>query len=248
MAIDNARLYRHKYKMAELLQHQLTPKNIPVHSNYEIGHKFIPAREVGGDYYDFIKIDNNKLSLILGDVSGCDVEAAEYAAMGRHVLRAFARIDSSPLFVLSKTNEHICDDTIAEIFISLFYGVLDLSDCTLTYANAGCEPPILFKRNHNTCQELKTNGILLGIYSGADFEEKKEQLENGDILVLFTDGLTEAGTNKNRFGTQPVCRILEELKDSTATEIAERIYEEVLEHSNGRITDDVAILVIKINL
>ncbi len=96
VAIHNARVYRKKYKIAQLLQNHLTPSNIPKVNGLDIGHKFLPAREVGGDYYDFIKFSDEKIGVVLGDVSGSDVEAAEFTTMGKHVLRTYARIHSSP--------------------------------------------------------------------------------------------------------------------------------------------------------
>ncbi len=137
VAVRNARVYRQKYRIAELLQQRLVPSSVPTFDHLDIGHKFLPARDVGGDYYDFFKVGHNKLGVVVADVAGSDVEAAEYTTMGKHVLRTYARDSSSPAEVLTRTNNMICEDTRAEMFISLFYGVVDLEKMVLKYANAG---------------------------------------------------------------------------------------------------------------
>lgn len=141
VAIRNARVYRQKYKMAEILTQRLVPSSVPEIEGLDIGHKFMPAHEVGGDYYDFLQVGKGKVGIVVADVSGHDVEAAEYTTMGKHVIRAYAREHASPARVLGNTNDLICEDTRAEVFISAFYGVLDLEKKKLRYANAGCEGP-----------------------------------------------------------------------------------------------------------
>ncbi len=145
VAIRNARVYRQKYKMAEILTQRLVPSSIPCLDGIDIGHRFLPAHEVGGDYYDFLRVSDGKLGIVMADVCGHDVEAAEYTSMGKHVLRAYAKDCESPAAVLGRTNALICEDMRADVFISAFYGVLDLKTKRLCYANAGCERPIHYR-------------------------------------------------------------------------------------------------------
>ncbi len=126
VAVENARSYRRKYKIAELLQQRLVPKGMPPMDGLDIGHKFLPAREVGGDFYDFVGLGPGSVGVVMADVAGNDVDAAEYTTMGKHVLRAYAREFRSPATVLTKANDLICESTAAEMFISTFYGVIDL--------------------------------------------------------------------------------------------------------------------------
>ncbi len=247
VAIRNARVYRQKYRIAELLQQRLTPSEVPHVPGLDIGHRLMPAREVGGDYYDFILSRDGRLSVVLADVSGSDVEAAEYTTMGKHVLRAYAREMKSPARILEKTNGLICEDTSSEVFISLFFGTWDPADRTLTYANAGCEPALLYQAATRTVQPLRTDGLLLGVSPNAGFEEQKVELSGGDVLVLYTDGLTEACTEDGvRLGVEPVTELLRANGRLRAQTIADKIRDLLHEHVHGRVTDDVALVVLKV--
>ena len=245
VAVHNARVYRRKYKMAELLQQRLGSVSIPKVPGLDIGHKFLPAREVGGDYYDFMDVGRNRIGIVVADVSGSDIEAAEYTTMGKHVLRAYAREYQSPAEVLAKTNDLICEDTRDEMFISLFYGVIDTKRMTLEYANAGCEPPIL-RRSNGKVSRLVADGILLGIKKGMRFEERRVKLKTQDAVVIYTDGLPEAEVDSKRFGSDPVVEVVSANARFTAQRIADRIHDALLEFAHGRVTDDVAVVVLKV--
>lgn len=246
VAIRNARVYSQKYRIAELLQQRLVQSAVPQLAGLEIGHRLMPAREVGGDYYHFMTSGDDRLSVVLADVSGNDVEAAEHTTMGKHVLRTYAREFDSPALVLNKTNDLICEDTTAEVFISLFFGTVDLKRKKLIYANAGCEPPILYKADTQTVQQLKTDGILLGIMRGSQFEEREIAVSGGDILVLYTDGLTEASMDGQQLGTQAVMDVVRRHARLHAQGIADSICDVLHEHVHGRVTDDVALVVLKV--
>jgi GAF domain-containing protein len=246
VAIRNARVYRQKYKMAEILTQRLVPSSIPEIDGLDIGHKFMPAHEVGGDYYDFLQVGPGKLGIVVADVSGHDVEAAEYTTMGKHVIRAYAREHASPARVLGNTNDLICEDTRAEVFISAFYGVLDLEKKKLRYANAGCERPILYRPSDGTASHLAADGMLLGIRARARFEEREIDLRPGDIIAMFTDGLTEAGVEKSRFGAERVISAVASNARFDAQQIADAISNALFEFVHGRVTDDVAIVIVKV--
>lgn len=246
VAIKNARVYRQKYKIADILQQRLLPSSIPEISKLDIGHKFLPAREVGGDYFDFVKLGQNRMSIVVGDVSGSDVEAAEYTTMGKHVLRTYARDYSSPSQILTKTNNLIYEDSYAEMFISLFYGVLDVDKMKIQYANAGCEPPIFFRAEDKSVFTLNADGMLLGIVKDSTYEEREIEIRPGDVLAVFTDGLPEAAYERKRFGSKRVMDIISQNANLSAQEIVDCLYGALLDFVHGRITDDVAIVVVKI--
>lgn len=246
VAISNARIYRQKYRIAQILQQRLVPSQIPQIDLLDIGHKFLPAREVGGDYYDFIVSSQDTVSIVMADVAGSDVEAAEYTTMGKHVLRAYARGCNSPAQVLGQTNSMICEDTRADMFISLFYGTVDLNARKLKFSNAGCEPAVLYKASDKSTQLLTADGILLGIRPGIQYQEREIDLEPGDVLVLYTDGLTEAGVGERRFGRDAVMKVTASSAHLGAQQIADRIHDALLEFVHGRITDDVAMVVVKV--
>lgn len=246
VAIKNARMYRQKYRMAELLTQRLTPSSVPSVSGIDIGHKYLPAHEVGGDHYDFLPVGDGKLGIVMADVSGSDVEAAEHAAMAKHVLRAYAREHKSPAKVLSYANDFICEDTRAEVFISAFYGVLDLETRQFRHSNAGCERPIHYRPKGRVSSMLDADGILLGIHAGAKYQERAIDLVPGDVIVLYTDGLTEAGTGRERFGYDRVIETIRANARKTAQGVVDAVSDALFEFVNGRVTDDVAIVAIKV--
>lgn len=245
VAIRNARVYRQKYRIAEILQQRLVPSRIPRIDELDIGHKFLPAREVGGDYYDFI-VSPGRVGVVVADVAGSDVEAAEYTTMGKHVLRAYAREFSSTSVALDKANQVMCEDTRADMFISMFYGVIELSSRTLTYSNAGCEPAILYTAASGAARMLTAEGVLLGISPTAEYEEVRTALAPGDVLAIYTDGLIEAGVGDRRFGREAAMDVIRASAHLSAQQIADRLHDALLEFVHGRITDDVAIVVLKV--
>jgi sigma-B regulation protein RsbU (phosphoserine phosphatase) len=246
VALYNARKYRQKYKMAAILQERLMPSSIPEVSGLDIGHKFLPARGVGGDYYDFIKFSEGKIGIIVGDVAGSDVEAAEYTTMGKYVLRAYAKDYSSAADVLAKTNDMVCEDTRTEMFISLFYGIIDVERGKLRYASAGCEPAVLYKAKTKTVTSLAAEGMLLGIKRGTTYVEQEVDIEPGDILLLHTDGLPEANVGNERFGTHRVHDVVKENAKGSAQTMVDNLYGALIEFGHGRITDDVAMVAVKV--
>lgn len=246
VAIRNARVYRQKYKMAEILTQRLMPSTIPGVEGLDIGHKFMPVHEVGGDYYDFLKLEQGRLGIVMADVCGHDVEAAEYTSMGKHVIRAYAREHESPARVLGKTNNLICEDTRAEVFISAFYGVIDLQNRIICYSNAGCERPVLFRPADGTVSRLEADGMLLGISAHTNFDECEISLMSGDIIAMYTDGLTEAGVEKDRFGDDRVVSVIAANARLGAQQIADSLSYALSEHVRGQMSDDVAIVVVKV--
>ncbi len=246
VAIRNARVYRQKYKMAEILTQRLVPSSIPQIEGLDIGQKFMPAHEVGGDYYDILTVGDGKIGVVMADVAGHDVESAEYISMGKHVLRAYAREHASPAKVLSKTNDLICDDTRADVFISLFYGVIDLQNKRLRHANAGCERPMLYRPSDSGVVTLNADGMLLGIAAKSKYQEREVELHSGDVIAMFTDGLTEAGVGRNRFGTDGVASAIAASAHKSAQQIADAISDALFEFVHGRMSDDLSIVVVKI--
>ncbi|MGQ9580468.1 MAG: GAF domain-containing protein, partial [Armatimonadota bacterium] len=235
VAIHNALAYQQKYRIAALVQNRLLPGDAPKISGIDIGHKFFSVREVGGDYYDFVVLNETRLGIVVADVSGSNVDAAEHAAMGKYVLRAYAREFVSPAKVLSKANSLVCEITNSETFISAFYGVIDRENNQLWYANAGCEPALLYKPEDNSFHELYADGILLGITPSISYEERVVNFSPGDVLVAFTDGVTEAVRNGLRFGVTLVKKLLAESARLDAQMIAERIFIELMRFTQGKL-------------
>jgi len=246
IAIHNARIYKHKYDIANLTRKDLTPKVDLQADGLDIGHKFFAVREVGGDYYDFITVAPGKIGIVMADVAGSSVAAAAYTSMARSVLRAYARENDSPSQVLAKLNNLVREDSAPEIFVSLFYGVLDLKTKELTYCLAGHEPPLLYRASTCGFRLLRADGILIGILPDANFEEKKVRLRSGDMVAIFTDGLTDAAVKRKRFGLEAVKQVIAADALKPAQEVADNIYGRLLSFASNRIQDDVALLVLKV--
>ncbi len=245
VAIHNALAYQNKYRVASLVQSRLVPADAPTVDGLEIGHKFFSVREVGGDYYDFIVLNDRQIGIVVADVSGSDVEAAEHTAMSRHVIRAYAREFPRPADVLYKTNNVICELTSAETFVSAFYCVIDLGRECFTHANAGCEPPLLYCAAHGNVRDLHTSGVLLGVAAGMQYAEQEVSFRSKDVLVAFTDGVTEASCGNSRFGTDAVKRVLSANAHLGAQAIADKLFDAIMEFTNGKVSDDVAVVVAK---
>lgn len=199
-------------RIARLVQQTLLPQELPTLEGWHIAAHYRPARSVGGDFYDFIQLDNGKLALVIGDVTDKGVPAALVMASTRATLRGVAfdyashehmHAEStaavSPGDVLARANDLICPDIPPKMFITCFYAVLDTKTGLLQYANAGHDVP--YVRRGNTTLELRARGMPLGLLPGMPYEVQELQLEPGDSILFYSDGLVEAhNPQKEMFG------------------------------------------------
>ena len=176
------------------IQLSLLPRGCPELAGYEFAAGYRAAHEVGGDLYDFIipPDDRNKVHLIIGDVTGKGVPAALYMAVSRTLLRTYALEGYSPGEVLRRVNDCIRQDAASPLLLSAFYAVLDADSGRLTYANAGHNPPLLRRTATGELELLESHGLLLGAFPTFVPDEQSCELEPGDFVVFFTDGITEA--------------------------------------------------------
>ncbi|HEY6713133.1 MAG TPA: SpoIIE family protein phosphatase, partial [Rubrobacter sp.] len=176
---------------ARSIQHALLPKDLPKLQGWKIAYHYQPAREVGGDFYDFLRLDEGRIGLVIGDVSGKGIAAALVMANTQSVLRAVARRGNiAPGRVLAEANEVLYAYIPAGTFVTCFYAVLDPESGRLVYANAGHDPP--YSQRGGDAQELRARGMPLGLMPGMPYEEKEAVLAAGDDLLLYSDGLVEA--------------------------------------------------------
>ena len=176
---------------ARSIQHALLPKDLPKLQGWKIAYHYQPAREVGGDFYDFLRLDEGRIGLVIGDVSGKGIAAALVMANTQSVLRAVARRGNiAPGQVLAEANEVLYAYIPSGTFVTCFYGVLDLESGRLVYANAGHDPP--YSQRGGDAQELRARGMPLGLMPDMPYEEKEAVLAAGDDLLLYSDGLIEA--------------------------------------------------------
>ncbi len=176
---------------ARSIQHALLPKDLPKLEGWKIAYHYQPAREVGGDFYDFLSLDEGRVGIVIGDVSGKGIAAALVMANTQSVLRAVARRGNiAPGQVLAEANEVLYAYIPAGTFVTCFYGILDPESGRIIYANAGHDPPYL--QRDGDAQELMAGGMPLGLMPGMPYEEKESVLAAGDDLLFYSDGLVEA--------------------------------------------------------
>ena len=244
IAIENARLYERQSGIANITQRELTPQRFEPIPGFEIGCKYAPAHQVGGDYYDLIKLGKGKFGIVIADVAGKNVTAAMHIAMCKHALRALADHIGSPAELLQKMNRFIYDQTDPEAFVTMFYGVLDPKRRTLVYSSAGHEPGLLLRAETGCIEHITTPGILLGIVPDATFEEHKTSIQAGDVLLLYTDGLIGvlSGYEDALAALETTLRN-DHLKP--AQELADNIHRVAVTGHTDRSPDDIALVTLK---
>ncbi len=195
---SNAQLERAKERMeselkiAHALQGAILPKTLPDSPSFSGQALMTPAREMGGDFYDFFTLDDGRLSVVMADVSGKGVPAAFFMAIARTVMRAAAARHPDPGPCLEEVNDAICEQNPQDLFVTLFYGILDPKTGEFVYANAGHNPPFVVKRPGEVLALPMTGGMAVGVMPGLPYSEDKTTLAPGDTMFLYTDGITEA--------------------------------------------------------
>ena len=194
-------------RVARMIQQTFLPKSAPELGNYQIAAYYRPAREVGGDFYDFLELEDGRLGLVVGDASGKGIPAAMVMANTRSVLRTSAQGgDLAPGQVLAEANEILFPDIPPNMFVTCFYAILDPKSGSLSYANAGHDLPYLHR--NGDAEELRARGMPLGLMPGMDYEEKETILEAGEAALLYSDGLVEAHDPKGEMFGFPRLRAL----------------------------------------
>lgn len=261
LSIKNARFHHailEKQKLdcdlsiAKDIQHMLLPRTFPVVNNWEIGVLSKTAMEIGGDYYDFIEVGKDRLGVVIADVSGKSIPGALVMSMTRSIIRSKAVGVNSASGVLMSANELICQDIDPDMFISLVYLIIDTKQNTVTYTRAGHEPIILYRAKNASCEIIKPEGMVLGMNCGPLFnnslKETSFQVNPGDIIVLYTDGITEAVNEKNEeFGLSNLMDAVKIASAGTASEIVNNISERISRFtSDSPQNDDITLVVLKL--
>ncbi len=193
-------------RVARSIQQASLPKEVPTLENWQITPYYQPAREVGGDFYDFHLLSEGRLGLVVGDATGKGVPAALVMASARSMLRAVAQASESPGEVLRSVNDPLVTDIPPNMFVTCFYAILDPNSGSLTYANAGHDLPYLW--HGGDCEELRARGMPLGLMPGMGYEEKEIELDVGEGVFFYSDGLVEAHDPKGEMFGFPRLRAL----------------------------------------
>jgi len=258
IAIENARLYQmavekgrmeRELQMAHEIQAGLLPGETPQVSGWEFVARWQPAREVAGDYYDFIPLDpgGGQLGLVIADVSDKGMPAALFMALTRSVVRASVGHAPSPADGIAHANRLICADASGGMFVTLFYALLNPETGEMTYVNAGHNPPLLYRADQDQLTELTRTGMALGVMEDTSFEQRTVRLNAGDFVFLYTDGVTEALDSQRReFGEGRLQRVILDKRHAPAADMVAGL-EQALREFVGASSpaDDVTIVAAK---
>lgn len=235
-------------RTARNIQTNFLPDSDPVIPGYSIAGKSIPALNVGGDYYDFIRLDDHRIAIGLGDVSGHGLPSALVMANLQATIRSQATFDVDPATCLARANNLLYHSTDAHTFVSLFYGILDVRKHSLTYANAGQNWPILFPFR-GTPRTLSSHGLVLGVRENTEYENEEVGVNSGDRLVLYSDGVTEAmNEEREQFGGERLIDAVLGMAEGAAQSMIDWIIGAVNTHA-GKASqlDDMTVIVAERN-
>jgi serine phosphatase RsbU (regulator of sigma subunit)/anti-sigma regulatory factor (Ser/Thr protein kinase) len=214
-ARENERI-QHELRVAQLIQKTLLPKDLPALPGWKVNAYYQAARQVGGDFYDFIYFDDGRLGLVIGDVTDKGVPAALLMATTRSVLRAAAQRLVKPGRVLETVNEIIYQDIPPKMFVTCLYALLDPESGELLYANAGHDLPY-HRHQMGEVTELRATGMPLGLMPGMNYEEKKTALAHGESILLYSDGIVEAhNPDRGMYGFPRLMKLIGEYKEDSS--------------------------------
>jgi phosphoserine phosphatase RsbU/P len=240
-------------QIAAEIQKSFLPDIIPQIEGFDIAGTSIPAKEVGGDFFDVmpfevIPFNKQRMGVMIADVSGKGVPAALFMALSRIVIRVSATWFSRSSEAIAYANPIISRDSKTGMFVTVFYGVLDNATRNLTYVNAGHNPPILLRAGSSTAEELEATGIAIGAMDDAAYEQREVSLASGDVIVLYTDGVTEAVNDREEMFEIPrLMDVIMRTREGSARGMVEAIIAAVTEFSKGQPQyDDITLMVVKV--
>lgn len=256
IAIENARLYERiasqeqqlerDLALARELQFRLLPQALPQCANLELAAKFVPARAIGGDMYDFVDYSLSRLGIVIGDVSGKGAPAAIYAALVSGILRSHAPIEPAPAEMLTAVNNSLGERRIEGQFVSIIYAVWDDNERTLQVANSGLPRPLYC--HDGKLEVIEATGLPLGLFDDADYDEFSFRTKPGDMFVFFSDGMLDARNQDGEmFGRQRVEQIIARAADKPADWVVDSLFKAVLDHAGAEDPfDDQTVVVIRV--
>ncbi len=217
------------------------------HKNFEIFASMEAAKEVGGDFYDFFMVDENRIGFLIGDVSGKGIPAAIFMAVSRTLLRATALNGHPPGECLAYVNNLLCLESVSSMFVTVFYGILDCKTGVLTYANGGHNPPYILNKEGSVSLIKITGGVALGVLEDLTYRQDTITLQPEDTIFLYTDGVTEAmDTNNTLYSDERLVDFLKSLNNVSIENVIKNVFENVHEYADGaEQADDITALALR---
>jgi serine phosphatase RsbU (regulator of sigma subunit) len=246
LAIDNARLYHQQKEFADTMQRSLLPQTVPQLAGLELGDAYESSArvEVGGDVYDFMELPGGQLAIALGDVTGHGIEAAADMAMAKFVFRSLAREHPEPSDFLQAANDVIVDEIAPGKFITLVYLLIDPASGAVAVAGAGHPAPRIIRAG-GALEPLDARGLVLGIEPGQTYEGVRARLDEGDTVVLYTDGVLEARRDRELYGFARLDAALARERNRAPEELARAVLDDCRAFARGELADDCAIVVVR---
>ncbi len=233
-------------KVSREIQQAILPKEFPPfpsQPNFDIYASMVAANEVGGDFYDFFLIDQNRLGFVIGDVSGKGVSAAIFMAVSRTLIRATGLKGDSVSECMRYANNLLCKESVSSMFVTVFYGILNIKTGEVDYVNAGHNPPFILSANEISKVEM-TDGLALGVIDDFSFQSKKIQLKKEDQLLLYTDGVVEAfNLDLTAYGEDNFINFLNDHLSLPVETVIKKIFADVNDFVAGAPqSDDITLL------
>ena len=256
ISIENARLYQQEIQQqlinreletAYAIQVSFLPDRIPQYDSWDIGSFWCPIRNVAGDFYDFYELRDGRLAVLIADVSGKGIPAALFMALSVTVLRFGMTLNLPPDVVTRRANEMIISEQRSRMFATTFVVYISTATGQIDYASGGHNPAILYRAATQQCEYLTAPGVAVGIFKNAEFAPERNQMDIGDILVLYTDGITEViNADEEDFGEERLEALIIENANQPAQQIADMILEAVNDFAGDtRLFDDATLVVLK---
>ena len=236
-------------EVATQVQMSILPRDHASSETHEIQATMIPAREIGGDFYNFFGLDDALIGLIIADVSGKGIPAALFTMVTQTLLKGAVRNFGSPARCLSEVNELLAEDNETCVFVTVFYGILDLRNGTFRYCNGGHNPPRLVRGDASVETVPTTGNVVLGVFPGHEYVDGEVRLAPGDSLFLYTDGIPEAQNGSNEeFGEERLDAQLTALNQATARDVVSEVVDAVHRFvEDTPQSDDITCIALRLN-
>jgi sigma-B regulation protein RsbU (phosphoserine phosphatase) len=258
ISLENTRLFREAIERQKLedeliiareIQKGLLPSTLPSLPSMSLAAANISSKQVGGDYYDVLRVSEKQWVIAIGDVSGKGTPAALLMANLQASIRALVPLGFPLDDLTGRVNDLMCENTGGSKFVTFFWGLLDVSGRTLSYVNAGHNYPILFKKN-GIIRKLDKGGMILGVLkTTTPYEHETVALDPGDVLVMYTDGVSEAmNRDSHEYGEERLERAVDAHRGAEADDILNAIYKDVVSHAGGAPqSDDITMMILRVN-